>query len=132
MTRNNPILLHLFGLIVLLMIAFALASCKTQDHFADSSKMVYNNRIDSVYILQHDSIFVDRYVKGDTVYINKTTEHTKWREKTVLQHDTTYITETEIQTVTQYQTPNWCWWCLAALIMIIVAFILRLLYRFRV
>lgn len=130
MTRNNPILLHLFGLIALLLVALALASCKSQSHFTDTTKMVYQNRVDSVYILQHDSIFIDRYTKGDTVFIDRFVEHTKWRDNNVIVHDTTYQTRTETQTIIQKKVPPWCWWLLGLVILValifIIAFILRL------
>ncbi len=92
--------------------------------------MVTNNRVDSVYILQHDSIYIDRYTKGDTVFIDRYTEHTKWRDNIVLVHDTTYQTRTETQTIIQNKTPPWCWWLLGLAVLIaiifITAFILRL------
>lgn len=132
MTRNNLILLHLFGLIALLLVALALASCRTQDHFVDVNNMVYQNRVDSVYLYTHDSIYIDRWQAGDTVYITKTVESVKFKDKIVLQRDTSYITKTETQTVIQQKVPKWCWWCLGILILLFLLFIVRLLYRFRV
>ncbi len=47
---------------------------------------VYNLRLDSIF--QHDSIYFESIVKGDTVY--RTKEITRWRDRVSIKRDTVY------------------------------------------
>ena len=87
--------LHVFILmgafIVALLICALFGSCTTMkyvpvpEYHTDTVRIVQHQR-DSIYL--SDSIYVNDFVRGDTVY--KTTErwHTQWRERIV--HDTIY------------------------------------------
>lgn len=47
---------------------------------------VNNLRLDSIF--QHDSIYFESIIKGDTVY--RTKEITRWRDRVSIKHDTVY------------------------------------------
>lgn len=72
-------------------LALCLAGCKTryvsvpEYHFRDSTKMVYQR--DSVFL--HDSVFVNQYVRGDTVV--KEVRRTKVVYRDRRSHDTVRV-----------------------------------------
>ena len=75
----------IIGIILLLLIASAVCSCKTtkyvtvpEYHYRDTTKTVYQR--DSIY--QHDSIYM--FTKGDTIF----REHFKVKYREFLRHDT--------------------------------------------
>jgi hypothetical protein len=82
--------------IVALLICALFGSCTTTkyvpvpEYHTDTLRIVQHQR-DSIYL--SDSIYVNDFVRGDTVY--KTTErwHTQWRERIV--HDTIYKSKTD-------------------------------------
>ena len=47
---------------------------------------INNIRLDSIF--QHDSIYFESIIKGDTVY--RTKETTRWRDRVSIKHDTVY------------------------------------------
>lgn len=47
---------------------------------------INNFRLDSIF--QHDSIYFESIIKGDTVY--RTKEITRWRDRVSIKHDTVY------------------------------------------
>lgn len=100
MNRQNPILLHLVFVIVLLMIAFALAACRTTQPVA--IPQIHERETDSVrteYV--HDSTHIDRWhtitIKGDTVLIHDSID--RWHDRFVYIHDS--IDNSRIDTISQ-------------------------------
>ena len=77
----------------------------TQQH----TDTVYQNHMqhDSIHI--RDSVWVERWTQGDTVYVVKDRWKTEWRERVV--HDTIYKSKTDTETVavTQQQTRQLTW-----------------------
>ena len=77
-------------IVVAVVIALAFSGCKTK------VVTVEKVRIDTTYITKlqrdsihvHDSIFVNQWQKGDTVYQVRDRWHTEWRDR--LLHDTLY------------------------------------------
>lgn len=63
----------------------------------------YVNRVDSIYIKDVDSIYTDRYIKSDTVYIEK--NRIKYRNRNILQRDTILRTDTVFVPV-KYDNPE--------------------------
>lgn len=107
MKRNNPIFPILLALIIGCLILLAFVGCKsaapvipTNTHDRDSVRIEY--RQDSIYIYKHDSVFVDRWKKGDTVFVTKTNCQIIYKDRLQLQHDSVYInlTDTIYNTVT--------------------------------
>lgn len=96
-----------------------LASCKTCEpalQVRDSIRIEY--RLDSVFVYAHDSVYVDRYTKGDTIWITTEKWRTQYKDKIVLQHDT--IRDTHTQTIVQVEKQKgfvyYCGWVLIALV----------------
>lgn len=52
----------------------------------DDTVHINNIRLDSIF--QHDSIYFESIIKGDTVY--RTKEITRWRDRVSIKHDTVY------------------------------------------
>lgn len=107
---------------LLMMIAFlfvlavmALVSCTT-------TKIVEVERVrtDTTYITKwqkdsvwlHDSVFVNQWMKGETVYVEKAVWHTEWRDR--LQVDTIYQATRDTipkpYPVTEYVEKKLNWW----------------------
>ena len=77
-----------------------LSSCKTcipVVEYRDSIRVEY--KLDSTYVYLHDSIYRDRWHSGDTEYIQVKEYHTIYKDKIVLQHDTIFKTEKEVQQI---------------------------------
>lgn len=130
-----------FGIIIALI--SLLTGCRAQQattqhtatdyHFRDTTKMVYE--LDSVFL--HDSIFVNHYVRGDTVFREsvRTRNVFKWRDRhdtvTVMSRDT--VTLVEVQTVEKkvtdykYRTRWYDNICRRVTVGIIIALLLTLL-----
>lgn len=96
------------GGIAAAMIAFLLAfsSCKTVQPIAPSRDSIrVEVRYDSVYVLQRDSVYVDRWQTGDTVFVTLERWRTEYRDKIVMQHDT--IAAERVQVVTERYIPKY-------------------------
>lgn len=83
---------NLILIIIALVIGMVLSSCKTQERVVVVSEQhtetLYKVREkhDSIYI--KDSVFVNQWTKGDTVYREKVLWHTRYRD--IFQLDTIY------------------------------------------
>lgn len=66
---------------------------------------INNLQRDSIHVL--DSVYVNQYIKGDTIFINKIKWRELYTEKEV--HDTLYQTNLETQTIERvvYQQTKW-------------------------
>ena len=74
-----------------------LSGCKTKEgvvtvveHSTDTV-LWHSTRLDSIYL--HDSIYVNQYLKGDTIYVEKSVWHTDIRER--VKTDTVYKSRTD-------------------------------------
>ena len=81
-----------------LLIVFALTSCKVQQpvptaHHKDSVRVEY--RLDSVYLYERDSIYVDRFRANDTVYLTTTKYLTRYKDVWREVHDTIAVCTTD-------------------------------------
>ncbi len=72
---------------------------KTEVRIEYRDSIVYKTKLDSIYIYQHDSVFIKD--NGDTVFV----ERWSVRYKDVLKevHDTIYFTDIKVDTITEYQ-----------------------------
>lgn len=83
----------------LIIFAFALmmCACKTHEKIVTVEKVTHDTlwhektERDSIYL--HDSIFVNQFVKGDTIYQIKDRWHTEYRDKYI--HDTISIAKVD-------------------------------------
>ena len=84
------------AIIVALLICALLSSCTTTKYVTvpeihTDTLMVTQHSRDSIYV--HDSVWVNQWQAGDTIYRERTKWHTKYVEREV--HDTTYISKTD-------------------------------------
>ena len=82
-----------FAVIMTICISFIIccSSCSTPkpvvlERTLHDTVHVNNLRLDSIF--QHDSIYFESIIKGDTVY--RTKEITRWRDRVSIKHDTIY------------------------------------------
>ena len=97
--KNNDIatLTLTFGVGIILILMSMLTSCSHKVRYITQTVEVpkiqkeYVNRVDSVFIKDIDSVFVDRYLKSDTQYIETT--KIKYRDRYALHTDTILKTD---------------------------------------
>lgn len=127
--ENKAITAFIIGAFLLLAIAWS--GCKVQaipttDH-KDSVRVEY--RLDSVYVYERDSIYIDRWRTGDTIYITTEKLLTRYKDKMQVVHDTiNSIQEREI-VVTEKVTPKWAWWSLIACICLVAGIVVRIVIK---
>ena len=97
--KNNDIatLTLTFGVGIILILMSMLTSCSHKVRYITETVEIpkiqkeYVNRVDSIYIKDVDSIYTDRYIKSDTVYIEK--NKIKYRNRYALHTDTILKTD---------------------------------------
>ena len=83
-------------LLTIALVALAVASCKQTEYVTvervrtDTVRITRNTR-DSIYL--HDSVFVNQYQRGETVYVEKEKWHTRYQDRLLL--DTIYQSRTD-------------------------------------
>ena len=108
--KNNDIatLTLTFGVGIILILMSMLTSCSQKVRYVTQTVEVpkiqkeYVNRVDSIYIKDVDSVFVDRYLKSDTQYIETT--KIKYRNRYALHTDTILRTDSVFVPL-KYQDP---------------------------
>ena len=109
--KNNDIatLTLTFGVGIILILMSMLTSCSHKVRYVTQTVEVpkiqkeYVNRVDSIYIKDVDSVFVDRYLKSDTQYIETT--KIKYRDRYALHTDTILKTDSIFVPV-RYDNPE--------------------------
>ena len=109
--KNNDIatLTLTFGVGIILILMSMLTSCSQKVRYVTQTVEVpkiqkeYVNRVDSIYIKDVDSVFVDRYLKSDTQYIETT--KIKYRDRYALHTDTLLKTDSIFVPV-KYDNPD--------------------------
>ena len=109
--KNNDIatLTLTFGVGIILILMSMLTSCSHKVRYVTQTVEIpkiqkeYVNRVDSIYIKDIDSVFVDRYLKSDTQYIETT--KIKYRDRYALHTDTILKTDSIFVPV-KYQDPT--------------------------
>ena len=109
--KNNDIatLTLTFGVGIILILMSMLTSCSHKVRYITQTVEVpkiqkeYVNRVDSIYIKDVDSVFVDRYLKSDTQYIETT--KIKYRDRYALHTDTILKTDSIFVPV-RYDNPD--------------------------
>ena len=109
--KNNDIatLTLTFGVGIILILMSMLTSCSHKVRYITQTVEVpkiqkeYVNRVDSICIKDVDSIYVDRYLKSDTQYIETT--KIKYRDRYALHTDTLLKTDSIFVPV-KYQDPT--------------------------
>ena len=109
--KNNDIatLTLTLGIGIILILLSMLTSCSHKVRYVTQTVEIpkiqkeYVNRVDSIYIKDVDSVFVDRYIKSDTQYIETT--KIKYRDRYALHTDTLLKTDSIFVPV-KYQDPT--------------------------
>lgn len=109
--KNNDIatLTLTFGVGIILILMSMLTSCSHKVRYVTQTVEIpkiqkeYVNRVDSIYIKDVDSVFVDRYLKSDTQYIETT--KIKYRNRYALHTDTLLKTDSIFVPV-RYDNPE--------------------------
>ena len=109
--KNNDIatLTLTFGVGIILILMSMLTSCSHKVRYVTQTVEIpkiqkeYVNRVDSVFIKDVDSVFVDRYLKSDTQYIETT--KIKYRNRYALHTDTILKTDSIFVPV-RYDNPD--------------------------
>ena len=109
--KNNDIatLTITFGVGIILILMSMLTSCSHKVRYITQTVEIpkiqkeYVNRVDSIYIKDVDSVFVDRYLKSDTQYIETT--KIKYRDRYALHTDTLLQTDSIFVPV-RYDNPE--------------------------
>ena len=109
--KNNDIatLTLTLGVGIILILMSMLTSCSHKVRYITETVEVpkiqkeYVNRVDSVFIKDVDSIYTDRYIKSDTVYIEK--NRIKYRDRYALHTDTLLKTDSIFVPV-RYDNPE--------------------------
>lgn len=109
--KNNDIatLTLTLGVGIILILLSMLTSCSHKVRYITETVEVpkiqkeYVNRVDSVYIKDIDSVFVDRYLKSDTQYIETT--KIKYRNRYAIHTDTLLKTDSIFVPV-RYDNPE--------------------------
>ena len=109
--KNNDIatLTLTFGVGIILILLSMLTSCSHKVRYVTQTVEVpkiqkeYVNRVDSIYIKDIDSVYTDRYIKSDTVYIEK--NRIKYRNRYALHTDTILQTDSVFVPV-RYNNPE--------------------------
>lgn len=89
------------------------------------SDTVYMNRVQLDSIYMRDSVFIEK--SGDTIREFQYKYIYRFKDRI----DTLYISKTDsIQVpypveVVKYKTPQWCWWALGGVILLIVPYIVK-------
>ena len=97
--KNNDIatLTLTFGVGIILILMSMLTSCSHKVRYITQTVEIpkiqkeYVNRVDSVFIKDIDSVYTDRYIKSDTVYIEK--NKIKYRDRYAIHTDTILRTD---------------------------------------
>lgn len=109
--KNNDIVTMTLtvGIGIALILLSMLTSCSHKVRYITETVEVpkiqkeYVNRVDSVFIKDVDSIYTDRYIKSDTVYIEK--NRIKYRNRYALHTDTLLKTDSIFVPV-RYDNPE--------------------------
>lgn len=109
--KNNDIatLTLTFGVGIILILMSMLTSCSHKVRYVTQTVEVpkiqkeFVGRVDSIYIKDVDSVFVDRYIKSDTQYIETT--KIKYRNRYALHTDTILRTDSIFVPV-RYDNPD--------------------------
>ncbi len=118
----------------LFLIGLAATSCTRHVYVpveTTKSDTVYMNRVQLDSIYMRDSVFIEK--SGDTIREFQYKYIYRFKDRI----DTLYISKTDsIQVpypveVVKYKTPQWCWWALGGVILLLVPYIVKWITRLK-
>lgn len=122
--------------LLLFLAGLAATSCTSTRHVyvpveTTKSDTVYLNRVQLDSIYMRDSVFIDK--SGDTIREFQYKYIYRFKDRI----DTLYISKTDsIQVpypveVVKYKTPQWCWWTLGGIVLLLVPYIMKLITKLK-
>ena len=118
----------------LFLIGLAATSCTKHVYVpveTTRSDTVYMNRVQLDSIYMRDSVFIEK--SGDTIREFQYKYIYRFKDRI----DTLYISKTDsIQVpypveVVKYKTPQWCWWALGGIVLLLVPYIVKWITRLK-
>lgn len=113
-------------LVFIFVLLFMVCSCRTSQHSLTEKEIQYIDRHirDTTVIETKDSVYLERIQKGDTIYEKKYIKEIRYKDRIVYRDSISYQdkTKTEYRLITKKVVPSWCWYLMAANIVIIAFF----------
>ncbi len=115
-------------IVVIILLMSAICSCRSVRYVpveTTKSDTVYMNRVQLDSIYMRDSVFIEK--SGDTIREFQYKYIYRFKDRI----DTLYISKTDsIQVpypveVVKYKTPQWCWWTLGGIVLLLVPYIMK-------
>lgn len=118
----------------LFLVGLAATSCSKHVYVpveTTKSDTVYMNRVQLDSIYMRDSVFIEK--SGDTIREFQYKYIYRFKDRI----DTLYISKTDsIQVpypveVVKYKTPQWCWWALGGIVLLLVPYIVKWIMKLK-
>lgn len=123
----------LYNIVAIFCLVLFLSSCATKtkiERDRDVNHYITNTVHDTLIDKTTDSVYVNVYTKGDTVFKEKYKERTRWRDRIVERHDTCYrdsiVTEYKETTKEVTKVPTFYKYCLWFSIIVVIFAIIKL------
>lgn len=124
----------LYNIVVIFCFVLCLSSCATKAKIEfrdrDVNHYITNTVHDTLIDKTTDSVYVNVYMKGDTVFKEKYKERTRWRDRIVERHDTCYrdsiVKEYKETTREVTKVPTFYKYCLWFSIIVVIFAIIKL------
>lgn len=124
----------LYNIVVIFCFVLFLSSCATKTKIEyrdrDVNHYITNTVHDTIIDKTTDSVYVNVYTKGDTVFKEKYKERTRWRDRIVERHDTCYrdsiVKEYKETTREVTKVPTFYKYCLWFSIIVVIFAIIKL------
>lgn len=104
---KKSIIRHIILIILLCIAAWLMFSCRSIQYVpVETVKIEYKDRLKIDSIIKYDSIFYNRYMKGDTVFLTK--EKYKYLDKIKIVRDSVFRTDSiSVPYPVEKQLSNW-------------------------
>ena len=119
--------------IIIALISFTSCATKTKIEWRDKEEIKYVTKEvhDTLIDKTTDSVYVNVYMKGDTVFKEKYKEKTRWRDRIIERHDTCWrdnvVTEYKETTKEVVKYPKTYWWFLGFIILFFIFVFVKLI-----
>ena len=84
---------------------------------------------DSIRVYERDSVFIDRFIKADTVWLTTTKYSIRYRDREVVRKDTIYQVQKETEVVREKYTPPFYKRCTAGFWVLLIGILIWIALR---